>query len=120
MSASMPVPLPEVDVAATRAFFETYFGFTPVSTAGNGKLAVLLGDGGFVLTLMHGDQPSYPTMFHIGFAQDSDDQVNAIYDRLHADGVADIPPKRMHGAWTFYFRAPGGIQVEVLHQAGVR
>ncbi len=108
------------DVAETRTVFETYFGFTPVFEAGNGNLAVLLGDDGFVLTLMKGEQPSYPRAFHIGFGQDSDDRVNEIYQRLHADGVAAGPPKHLHGAWTFYFHAPGGIQVEVMHQAGVR
>ena len=108
------------DVAETRALFETSFGFTPVSEAGNGNLAVLLGDGGFVLTLMKGEQPSYPKAFHIGFAQDSDDRVNEIYQRLHADGIAASPPKHLHGAWTFSFLAPGGIQVEVLHQADAR
>jgi len=107
------------DVAETRAFFENYFGFIPVSEAGNGNLAVMFADG-FVLTFMKGEQPSYPRMFHIGFAQESDEQVNEIYQRLHTDGVEVSPPKHMHGAWTFYFMAPGGIQVEVLHQAGVR
>jgi catechol 2,3-dioxygenase-like lactoylglutathione lyase family enzyme len=26
------------------------------------------------------------------------------------------PPREFHGAWTFYFRAPGGFLVEVMHQ----
>lgn len=25
-----------------------------------------------------------------------------------------IPPGRAHGAWTFYFRAPGGFVMEVM------
>ena len=36
--------------------------------------------------------------------------------RLKADGFDPQPPREFHGAWTFYFRCPGGFVVEVLHQ----
>ena len=38
---------------------------------------------------------------------------------LKSDGFDMEPPKEFHGAWTFYFRAPGGFLVEVFYQAGV-
>lgn len=106
------------DIAETRAFFETYFGFAAVGEARNDNIAILFGEDGFILTLMRAEQPTYPRMFHIGFAQDSDDAVDEIHQRLSADGLEVNPPKRLHGAWTFYYQAPGGILVEILHQAG--
>ena len=33
---------------------------------------------------------------------------------LRADGFDVPPPRRFHGSWTFYFRAPGGFTIEVL------
>ncbi len=108
------------DVAETRTFFETYFGFTALGESPNDAISALLNEDGFVLTLMRGEQPSYPKMFHIGFGQESDERVNEIHQRLLADGVEVDPPKSMHGAWTFYFLAPGGIQVEILHQSWER
>ena len=46
---------------------------------------------------------------------DSREKVDAMYERLHADGFADSPPREFHGAWTFYFTAPGGFTIEVQH-----
>ena len=61
----------------------------------------------------------YPGAFHVGFRQDSRGQVDAIYQRLKADGFDAKAPHEFHGAWTFYFRTPGGFLVEVFHQPGV-
>lgn len=47
-----------------------------------------------------------------GFIQESADAVNAIHDRLGADGFASPPPARLHSAWTFYVHAPGGFTIE--------
>jgi hypothetical protein len=45
--------------------------------------------------------------------------VNEINRHLKDDGFDVNPPGKLHGAWTFYFRAPGGILIEVLHQPEV-
>jgi catechol 2,3-dioxygenase-like lactoylglutathione lyase family enzyme len=68
---------------------------------------------------MRGAQVSYPETFHIGFMQESEERVNEINRRLKDDGFDVNLPGKLHGAWTFYFRAPGGILIEVLHQPGV-
>jgi lactoylglutathione lyase len=104
------------EVAETRKLFETYFGFTGLKEGGNDKFTVLFGDDGFVLTLMRGAQVGYPETFHIGFIQESEERVNEINQHLKDDGFDVTPPGKSHGAWTFYFRAPGGITIEVLHQ----
>jgi catechol 2,3-dioxygenase-like lactoylglutathione lyase family enzyme len=107
------------DVARTRAFFETYFGLSCVVERGRDALAVLVDDSGLVLTLNNfdkADKVEYPGAFHIGFMQRSRERVDEIYQRLKTDGFATEPPKEFHGAWTFYFQAPGGFLVEVGHQ----
>jgi catechol 2,3-dioxygenase-like lactoylglutathione lyase family enzyme len=56
----------------------------------------------------------YPSTFHIGFIVESKERVNEINKELKADGYGVPPPSRQHGAWTFYFLAPGGFTIEVL------
>ncbi len=107
------------DVSTTRAFFETYFAFHCPERKGRDTFAVLTDDTGFVLTLSNLDKVEkvqYPGIFHIGFMQDSPDRVDEIYERLIADGFQADPPRKFHGAWTFYVQAPGDVMVEVGHQ----
>jgi lactoylglutathione lyase len=107
------------DVSRTRDFFETYFGFRCIAARGRDALAVLVDESGFVFTLNNFEkttQVEYPGAFHIGFMQESREQVNAIHERLKAGGFDVEPPKEFHGAWTFYFRAPGDFVVEVGYQ----
>jgi catechol 2,3-dioxygenase-like lactoylglutathione lyase family enzyme len=107
------------DVPRTREFFETYFGFRCAVERGRGALAVLADESGFILTLNNFDKATtveYPGAFHIGFMQESRERVDEIYQRLKSGGFDAEPPREFHGAWTFYFRAPGGFLVEVLHQ----
>lgn len=102
------------DVPETRKLFETYFGFTGLEEGGNEKFDVVFDDNGLVLTLMKGAEVSYPKTFHIGFLQESQERVNDINRRLKEDGFDVKPPRKFHGSWTFYFRAPGGFTIEVL------
>ena len=111
------------NVPQTRAFFETYFGFRQIAGAPQSDTFVVLHDeSGFVLSLNNfteAEEVAYPGAFHVGFRQDSREQVDAIYRRLKADGIDLKPPHEFHGGWTIYFRAPGGFLVEVFHQPGV-
>ena len=111
------------NVPQTRAFFETYFGFRCLAGAPQSDtFVVLVDESGFVLSLANfteAEEVVYPGAFHVGFRQDSREQVDAIYQRLKADGFDMKPPHEFHGGWTCYFRAPGGFLVEVFHQSGV-
>jgi hypothetical protein len=81
-------------------------------------MAGLLDDAGFALVLMkvgEGGDVKYPPSFHLGFLQENDERVNEINQRLRDDGFDVPPPRRMHGAWAFYFQAPGGFMIEVAH-----
>lgn len=108
------INLTVADVTAAANFLETYFGLR--SQGGNKGFTVLFDDGGLVLTLMKSPRSMdvhYPDTFHIGFGQESEDNVNAIHQRLKADGYAVQPPERHH-AYTFYVDAPGGFTVEIF------
>jgi lactoylglutathione lyase len=62
------------------------------------------------------DEVVYPNGFHIGFFQRSRDAVDTIWERLRRDEHDVSSRKEFHGAWTFYFKAPGGFTIEVGYQ----
>ena len=109
------------DVRRTREFFETYFGLKCLGERDGDSFALLVDESGFVLSLNNfgkATEVEYPGVFHIGFHQESRERVDEIHQRLKADGFDVKTAKEFHGAWTFYFRAPGGFLVEVFHQHG--
>jgi len=104
------------DVPAARAFLEKHFGLRPYGE-GQRNFDVLFDDDDLVLTLIgsgRGREVSWPNTFHVGFIQPTEAAVDDINRALREDGFDVEPPSRQHGAWTFYFTAPGGIPVEVL------
>ena len=109
------VNLTVTDALETRQFLEKYFELRG-QAGGNRGFQALYDDDDLVLTLIKGraEDVKYPPTFHIGFIQPTEDDVNEINRRLREDGFEVDPPSRQHGAWTFYFRAPGGFTIEVL------
>ena len=104
------------DVSAARAFLEKHFGMRPYGE-GQKNFDVLFDDDDLVLTLIsvgRSKQVSYPKTFHIGFIQPTEADVDEVNRRIREDGYDIDAPSRQHGAWTFYFEAPGGFTVEVL------
>lgn len=107
-----------IDPVETQEFLTKYFGLKPMGK-GNPHMAFLSDDNGMVLSLTnmkigHETEVRYPNTFHIGFIQESEQEVNELNQWLKADGFAVPPPSRQHGSWTFYFLAPGGFTIEVL------
>jgi catechol 2,3-dioxygenase-like lactoylglutathione lyase family enzyme len=115
------------DPLETRRFLEKYFGlqgdvnpYTGEEIKGgkaSKSFACLFDDDGLVLILTNfgaQGEVEYPDDFHIGFIQESEARVNELNRRLKDDGFDVPPPSKQHGAWTFYFRAPGGFTIEVL------
>ena len=117
------------DPIETSTFLARHFDLR--AGGGNAGMQVLHDDQGMVLTLIKarledlesaaaaaGEEPApavrYPSSFHIGFIQPSRERVNEINERLRQDGVRVEPASEQHGAWTFYFRAPGGFTIEVM------
>ena len=83
------------DPVETQQFLIKYFGLKPRGK-GNHVIAILSDDNGMVLSLMNmkmgrESEVEYPATFHIGFIQDSEEEVNEINRRLKADGF-DVPP----------------------------
>lgn len=106
------------DVPAAHDFLQTYFGLQSMSC--NKHIGLMKDDDGAIITLMglklaNATEVRYPNSFHIGFIQETDEQVNTINQRLRDAGYDVAPPSRQHGAWTFYFQAPGGFVIEVQH-----
>ena len=100
------------DVIAAREFLETYFGLKGIGK-NNRKMTHLQDDNGLILSLFKGPPITQPETTHIGFIQESEEQVNEIYERLKRHGFDVQPPARSHG-WTFAFVAPGGFAIEVV------
>jgi lactoylglutathione lyase len=106
------------DVPQAHRFLEKYFGLRGYhGMEPRQGMSFMSDDNGMLLALFRtrkGSDASYPAGFHIGFIQDSEEQVDQINQRLRDDGYAVPKPARLHGSWTFYFQAPGGFTVEVL------
>jgi catechol 2,3-dioxygenase-like lactoylglutathione lyase family enzyme len=100
-------------------FFEVAFGFRVAESRGAGKFAVLVGEDGFVLILMHDKnvtETTYPALFHVGFLVDSYDTVREKHQRIVEAGFDAPVPAILErgGGKTFGFYAkPHGVMVEV-------
>jgi catechol-2,3-dioxygenase len=112
------------DVPELTRFFKTCFGFHLAEQRGTGKFAVLLGEDGFALILMHHKNvtsDSYPGLFHIGFLVRSVQEVEQHYARIVAAGFdAPAPAVLDRGGpktFGFYCHAPGGVTVEISASA---
>ena len=121
------VNLTVTDPTETSAFLAKYFALEP--HGGNAGMQMLYDDQRMVLTLIKAraddrdtreaaaDKPPqvrYPSSFHIGFIVESRERVDQINQQLRDDGMEVDAPAHLHGAWTFYFTAPGGFTVEVM------
>jgi catechol 2,3-dioxygenase-like lactoylglutathione lyase family enzyme len=81
--------LPVRDVARSRRFYETYFGFDPATAQryDDGTVIVRNADG-FDLALHATDDVGVPQPFlHFGFGLPDPDGVRALLARLEGDGV---------------------------------
>lgn len=101
------------DVTACVEMFETYFGLMRSDMPVNEHMAFLRGEDGFLLSMFRAKDVAYPKSFHVGFLQDTPEQVHAIRAELLEGGYAVPEPQQNHGRLTFYFDAPGGFVVEV-------
>jgi len=106
------------NVPDAHRFLEKYFGLKGYNGMEPREgMSFMSDDSGMLLALFRSSNSAslkYPAGFHIGFIQDSEEEVNRINQRLRDDGYEVAKPARLHGSWTFYFQAPGGFTVEVL------
>lgn len=102
------------DVAAAIRFFEDYFGFTCSEVKGDNLIAILRNDDDFTLVVMTSkEEQAYPKAFHLGFMQETEAEVRAVYDQLKAGGIpVGQEPRSIRGGYGFYFYFDG-IMIEV-------
>jgi len=105
------------DPVEAQAFLERFFGMTS-SRKGNKNMAVVSDGLGMTLSLMSpkmGKEStiSYPATFHIGFMQDTEEEVDRLSNQLREAGHDAPEPSKQHGSWTFYYDTPWGITIEV-------
>jgi catechol-2,3-dioxygenase len=94
------------DVESVANFFEIYFEFSRTLIKGNNIIAVLENKKGFSLVLSSDKSAeiTYPKDFHIGFMQETREQVQALYDRLKSGGIElGRPPGKIRNSYAFYF-----------------
>lgn len=102
------------EVPKTVAMFEKYFGLRRIDQSpANDHMGFLNDDSGALITIFRVPDATYPKIFHIGFMQDSIEQVHTLHEQLSADGLQPGDMREEHGRKTFYFQAPGGFTVEV-------
>ncbi|THF69779.1 VOC family protein [Deinococcus sp. Arct2-2] len=102
------------DVPVAVEIFERYFGLKQSDgMPRNDNMTFLRDDDGSLISVFKSKDVSYPKVFHIGFLQDTPEQVRAIYAELTAGGYQIPGPSENHGRLTFYFNTPFGVIVEV-------
>lgn len=106
------------DLDVARTFFLRHFAFQLQEQKANA--ITILNDGhGFTLVLANGkafgvEEIHYPNGFHIGFLQETAEQVDQTYQQLLAEGITiERPPRSVHGTYGFYFTALDGLMIEV-------
>lgn len=105
------------DLKAAIGLFEKHFAFTCIETKGENVVAVLTNANDFTLVLMvskEGDH-KYPSAFHVGFMQPSEQAVTDFYQRLTEDGIdAGKEPRKIRDSFGFYFLFDN-LMIEVGH-----
>ena len=102
------------DVAATVSLFQDYFGLKLVDhMPQNNFMAFTNDENNMLISVFKAGDVVYPKIFHIGFLQDTVQQVNDIHSKLKTGGFSPGEPKEEHGRFVFYLDSPGGFQIEV-------
>ena len=114
------INIPVSNVPELTRFFATVFGFSIEEERGMGKFAVLRGEDGFALILMHDKKvgpDTYPSLFHVGFLVSSTEEVERLHRKIVDAGFETPEPVILarggDKTFGFYCPAPGGVLVEV-------
>jgi catechol-2,3-dioxygenase len=120
MSTLNHTNLTTYNVPELKDFFCSIFNFD-VSEMRGDKLAVLRNADNFILTLMFDKnmtpEQGYPGIFHVGFIQADEPAVDRLHQKL-GEFKYDAPKPEIltrggPPTYGFYYKAPGGVLVEV-------
>jgi catechol 2,3-dioxygenase-like lactoylglutathione lyase family enzyme len=108
------------DEAASRRFYEQYFGFEAAYRAEDGTL-LMRNDDGFSLALGHWDADAkLPSFLHFGFRARSPEDVRDWAERFRADGVEIVEEWDEPEYVSVKVREPSGYVVELGWDAAFR
>ena len=103
-----------VDRAA--AFYERYFGLR--RQVWHGDILFMRDQAGMDLALAPAEAVEpFPPWFHIGFRLDAPGEVEALHERLRADGAPILQPYAVDGDFAVFRCAdPDGYQLEIYFE----
>ncbi len=106
------------DVHRATDFFQRYFGFELRSNPSSPAIAILHGDGDFVLVLQRKkrDDERWPEGFHIGFHVDALADVERVHALAKAEGLEVSDITSGNRGTLVYLTSADGILVEVNHR----
>jgi lactoylglutathione lyase len=112
------INIPVSDPVGMQTFLIKYLCMTAMRP-GNDAMALCADENDMQLVLMgpklSGEtSPIFPQVFHFGFRQKTEEEVNQIYQTMIDDGLDIAPPHKVHGAWAFYYRSPWNVMIEVV------
>ena len=96
------------NVPDAHKFLEKYFGLKGYNgMEPRDGMSFMSDDSGMLLALFRagkGTDAKYPAGFHIGFMQDTREQVQALYNQLKSGGIElGRPPGKIRNSYAFYF-----------------
>lgn len=105
--------LAAADIATTRAFYETWFGFAEHTW--HGGILFLRNGEGFDLALAgYGDVEPLPRWFHVGFRLADGATVTGLYERMQQSGAELRSDLEEYDDYVTYRCAdPDGVTIEV-------
>jgi lactoylglutathione lyase len=102
------------DVTAATTFLTQQFGLRlAANMPQNEFMGFTHDDNDALISVFKAKDAMYPKIFHIGFLQDSTEEVNTIRAKLEAGGFKPGEATEDHGRYVFYVNAPGGFLVEI-------
>jgi len=110
---------PSSDITATAEFFVRYLG-CEISTKGE-TYYVLKRDGfDIVIDQAPNYTPAWPKDFHIGLELETVDEVQLLYKKFKAEGIAmETEVFNNTRGSRFFCRAPGGVMFEINTRADI-
>ncbi|HEX2594194.1 MAG TPA: VOC family protein [Rhizomicrobium sp.] len=116
MSNLNHIHLHVTSVKRAAAFYERYFGMREL--VWHGDMVFMRDVAGMDLALAPCDAlEPFPAWFHIGFRLESKNAVEALFDRVKADGIPIREPFTSEGDLSFFrCNDPDGYQIEVYYE----
>ncbi|MES2964258.1 MAG: VOC family protein [Bdellovibrionota bacterium] len=102
------------DLAASRRFYERYFGFEHKFDHDPGIF--LENAAGFLIAIDPVDEvPKLPSWYHLGFCLDSNDKVQTLYRSMKSDGVSIVRDMMTAPGQfsSFFVTDPDGNKIEI-------